>query len=99
VIDENPEGELPDNEDVLDGKLPDDTQKDASQISASPISGEIHPGEKTEIFSAYDRSGNILSNVDFLMSDGRVFTSNAQGHAVLPAGMDFSCDYNTVRCA
>ena len=83
--------------DELDGALSDDVQ-DVTENTGTTV-GVINPGEPTEVFSAYDRTGNILSNVEFTMSDGRVFTSDPQGHVVLPAGMDFSCDFLTSRIA
>lgn len=65
---------------------------------AALTTGVILPGETAEVWTTFDRvAGNIVSNVDIVTMDSRVFTSDGQGHVTIPAGIEFQCGYYTER--
>ena len=59
-------------------------------ISASVSIVGLQPGELTETNTTFDSAMNICANVPVTMSDGRVFTSNGNGHVVVPSGMTYT---------
>lgn len=47
-------------------------------------------GERTETITSIGSRGNVVAGAKVRLKDGRVFISNSEGHAVIPAGIEYS---------